>query len=138
METRSAKLLEAYKRTKFIVDQPNGGIIIRHGECNPDIERLLSEHAVRSGMFITAHNPHSQRLSDDENRDRHLSLIADIEERGFPYFTGRGIGTDDWPAEESLFVLGMSRDLASMLARKHGQLAIVWVDVGRVAEIVLC
>jgi hypothetical protein len=138
METPSPELLGAYRRTKFIVDQSDGETIIRHGECNHDIDKMLSEHAVRSGTFITAHNPHSQRFSDDENHSRHLALIADIEKRGFPYLTGRGIGTDDWPPEESLFVLGMSRNLASTLGRKYGQLAIVWVETGRTAEVVLC
>jgi len=138
MGTFSPELLDAYKRTKFIVDQPDGEIIIRHGRRNHDIDKMLSKHAVRSGTFITAHNPHPQRLSDDENHNRHLSLIADIEKQGFPYFTGRGIGADNWPAEESLFVLGMNRDPASMLGRKYGQLAIVWVETGRAAEVVLC
>ena len=138
METPSPELLEAYRRTKFIVDQPDGETIIRHGECNRDIDKMLSEHTIRSGTFITAYNPHSQRLSDDENHNRNLALIADIEKQGFPYFKGRGVGAKDWPAEESLFVLGVTRDLASMLGRKYGQLAIVWVEAGRAAEIVLC
>jgi sugar phosphate isomerase/epimerase len=138
METPSPELLEAYRRTKFIVDQPDGETIIRHGECNHDIGKMLLEHAVRSGAFITAHNPHSQRLSENENRNRHLALIADVEKQGLPYFTGRGVGAEDWPAEESLFVLGVSRDLASMLGRKYGQVAIVWVEADRAAEVVLC
>jgi hypothetical protein len=138
METPSPELLEAYRRTKFIVDQPDGETIIRHGERNADVDKILSEHAVRSGTFITAHNPHSQRLSQSENDNRHRALKADIEKQGFPYLTGRGVGADDWPTEESLFVLGVRRDLASMLGRKYGQLAIVWVEMGRDAEVVLC
>jgi len=138
MKTLSPELLEAYKRTKFIVDQPDGGVIIRHGERNHDIDKVLLQHAVRSGAFITAQNPHSQRLSDDENYNRHLALIADIEKQGLPYFTGRGVGAEEWPAEESLFVLGVSRGLASRLGRKLGQFAIVWVETSRAAEVVLC
>jgi hypothetical protein len=139
METPNPELLQAYKRTKFIVDFPKGQAIIRHGDCSVIVDEIFSACATKTGTFITAHNPRSQRLSDSENRKRHRSLIADIEKQGFPYFTGRGVGTDgDWPAEESLFVVGTSREQATALGAKYEQLAIVWVEMGKAAEIVLC
>jgi len=139
METPKPELVQAYKRTKFIVDFPNGQAIIRDGECSDVVDNILSECAASAGTFITAHNPRSQRLSDSDNCNRHHSLVADIEDRGFRYFTGRGIGTDEgWPAEESLFVVGTTRDQATALGAKYGQFAIVWVEIGRAAEIVLC
>jgi hypothetical protein len=140
METPNSELLDAYKRTEFVVDYPcvDGKTTIRHGESNNLIDKLLLEHNVTTGTFITAHNPHSRRLSDGENHKRHRTLLADVERQGFAYLTGRGIGTDDWPAEESLFVLGTSHEQATSLGREHGQFAIVWVEIGRVAEIALC
>jgi hypothetical protein len=133
------ELLEAYKRTQFIVDLPDRQTVICHGKRNNVIEQILSEHAAKTGAFVTAHNPRSQRLSDDQNRERHRLLIADVEKQSFAYLTGRGVGEDhSWPAEESLFVIGTTHDQATALGTKYGQLAIVWVEMGRAPEIVLC
>ncbi|PYV74245.1 MAG: hypothetical protein DMG97_09285 [Acidobacteria bacterium] len=133
------ELLEAYKRTQFIVDLPDRQTIICHGQRNGVIEQILAEHAAKTGAFITAHNPRSQRLSDAENRERHRLLIADVKKQGFAYLTGSGIGEDHgWPAEESLLVIGTTHDQAIALGTKHGQLAIVWVETGKAAQIVLC
>src|SRR6266566_2703825 len=116
------ELLEAYKRTEFIVDLPDRRTVIRHGHRNSFIEWTLSKHATKTGAFITAHNPGSRRLSDVENRERHRLLIADVEEQGLAYLMGRGIGEDhDWPAEESVFVIGTSHDQATALGKKCGQ-----------------
>jgi hypothetical protein len=132
-------LLEAYKRTEFIVDLPDRQTVIWHGKRNDVIEQILSEHTAKTGAFITAHNPRSQRLSDGENYERHRLLIADVEKQGFTYLTGRGVGEDhSWPTEESVFVIGATRDQATALGTKYGQLAIVWVELGRAPEVVLC
>jgi hypothetical protein len=133
------ELLEAYKRTEFIVDLPDRQTVIWHGKRNDVIERILSEHTAKAGAFITAHNPRSQRLSDGENYERHRLLIADVEKQGFAYLTGRGVGEDhSWPTEESVFVIGTTRDQATALGTKYGQLAIVWFELGRAPEVVLC
>jgi hypothetical protein len=133
------ELLEAYKRTEFIVDLPDRQTVIWHGKRNVVIEQILSEHAAKTGAFITAHNPCSQRLSDRENRERHRLLIAEVEKQGFAYLTGRGVGEDhSWPAEESVFVIGSTHDQATALGTKYGQLAIVWVETGSAPQIVLC
>lgn len=133
------ELLEAYKRTEFIVDLPDRQTAIWHGRHNVAIEQILSEHGAKTGALITAHNPHSQRLSDRENRERHRLLIADVEKQGLAYLTGRGVGEDDsWPAEETVFVIGVNRDQATALGTKFGQLAIVWIEMDRSAQIVLC
>src|SRR2546426_11275913 len=79
------ELLEAYKRTEFIVDLPDRQTVICHGQRNSVIEQILSQHATKAGAFITAHNPGSRRLSDGENRERHRLLIADVEKQGFAY-----------------------------------------------------
>ncbi len=133
------ELLEAYKRTEFIVDLPDRQTVICHGQRNSVIEQILSQHTTKAGAIITAHNPGSRRLSDGENCERHRLLIADVEKQGFAYLTGRGIGEDhDWPAEESVFVIGTTHDQATALGKKCGQLAIVWIEIGKAAQIVLC
>jgi hypothetical protein len=66
-------------------------------------------------------------------------LLADVEKQGFSYLTARGVGEDGkWPAEESLFVIGTSRHQATALGKKYGQLAIVWVETGKPAQVVCC
>jgi len=53
--------------------------------------------------------------------------------------TGRGVGdSSDWPAEESLFVIGIGEDDAKEMGWKFGQLAIVFVESGKPALVVEC
>jgi hypothetical protein len=89
--------------------------------------------------FITAFNPGSTRLSDSENEHRHNRLIQHLKEMGLRCLTGRGVGdSSDGPAEESLFVIGITADDAKTLGRKFGQFAIVIVESGKPAQVTEC
>ena len=59
-------LIEAYKNTKYKVFEP--GIIIEIGILNQDVDDLLLKHTSNEWAFITAYNPYSRVLTNDENK----------------------------------------------------------------------
>jgi hypothetical protein len=115
----------AYRATDYCVDDaPGGPFVIRIGaEC----ARLSGEWA-----FVTACNPRSARLSDDENARRMTELESIVRSGEWTYYHGRGVGRDgSWPAEPSLLILGIQWGEAVELGKRFGQNAIV---VGRAGE----
>ena len=116
-------LIEAYKNTQYKVFEPD--ITIEIGILNKDIEVLLQKHKSAEWAFITAYNPYSRVLNDDENKIRH----DELKELTKCYITyeGHGVGEDPaWEPELSLLVIGISRDEAYKIGKKFEQNAIVY------------
>ena len=130
---------DAYLRTSYWVDTPHGAIRLRVGERNAALDSVLSERSLTTWAFLTAYNPHSNPLSDAENAERQRTFTVQVTGFGFQTFTGRGIGDDgNWPAEESLLILGITRETALTLAQTWEQNAFVHGVVGDVPELVWC
>ena len=56
---------------------------------------------------------------------------------GFAFLAGEGRGRiGDWPPEPSILAFGMSRARAASIGRRFRQNAIVYVPLGRPAELV--
>ena len=127
----------AYRSTSYHVDGPRGRFVIRVGEPCPDLDGLLHGAGAHTWAFITAHNPCSRRLDDEENCRRHVDLEAAVLAMGLRYHPGEGVGEEgDWPAERSLLVLGIDEQQAAVLARQFGQAAIVCGATGEAARLV--
>lgn len=132
-------LLAAYRRTRFCADTAQGRVVIRVGETCPELDALLRVTGCERWAYITAFNPGSVRLSDDQNDARQHELEDAVRLLGHPIFPGEGIGEDGaWPPERSILVLGMEREAAVQLGRRFDQMAIVCGEVGGVAALVLC
>ena len=128
---------DAYRRTTYRVFEGDSEIDIRIGSAPPALERLLDNHGAATWAFLTAWNPRSNQLPPAENHARQRELLDTIDRHGWTALRGAGIGDDGtWPAEESLLVLGISRDQAVLLARRFGQAAIVVGERGGPAELV--
>jgi hypothetical protein len=71
-------------------------------------------------------------LPEEENRQRMQALEQRVCDLGHVVYHGKGVGTlGDWPAEPSLFVVGMGVAQAVEVAAAFGQTTIV---VGRRGE----
>ena len=124
-------LREAYRNTTFQAETPVGKVAIRIGKCSADVDELLRRNNATEWGFITAHNPASQVLTPEENRERHKELEADVRTCGLTYFQGEGIGADpEWLPETSLLILGLDCSAAIELGAKYGQNAIVYGKLG--------
>jgi hypothetical protein len=134
-----APLLDAYRRTTFFADIPAGRLGLRIGETYSELDSLLEMTGTETWAYVTAYNPGSVRLSEDENMMRHRQLEQKVATQGFVSYPGEDVGDDRcWPAESSLLVLGTGRDDAERLGREFGQVALVYGARGREAELLLC
>lgn len=127
-------LEQAYLETDYRVDD-DPPLSLRIGERNDGVRVLMASFNVESAAFITAWNPGSERLPEDDNYARQARLLDAIEQLRLNYFVGRGEHPKDGYGEDSYLVLGISRDQANELARQFGQAAYVWVTMSGVPEL---
>ena len=135
--TLEPALLEAYRETHYEVDGPRP-IVLRVGErCEPLAELMAAEGA-SCAAFITAFNPFSEPLGDEENEALLGSLRGSLTGAGWTLFEGQGRHpSGEWAPESSLLILGMERGEAAELGARWRQNAVVWVGAGAVPELVL-
>jgi hypothetical protein len=132
-------LWDAYRRTTYLAHTPDGDIRINPGRRSPALDRLLKERRLREWAYLTACNPASRRLPEEENVGRQRELVAAVRDLRLAFLEGEGIGADtDWPAEPSILILGIESDAARALGRRFGQLAIVVGRAGQPARLVAC
>jgi hypothetical protein len=129
------ELRAAYESTDYWVEAPGGRFRIRHGERCEALDALLAAEGAREWAYVTACNPGSRRLSDEENERRIRALDERLREMDLRCYRGRGVG-EGW-AEESRLVLGIGEDQARRLAAEFGQNAIVAGAAGRPARVVI-
>lgn len=132
-----AALKPAYVHTSYIVDAEGREIGVRIGEPSPELDGLLARWNAKSGTFITAANPRSERWSADANRAALRRLAARLAEDGRRALAHRGVGDDgNWPPEHGFFVLDLAEADAVRLAEAFGQYAVVIADLGRAPRLV--
>ena len=126
------QLIAAYETALYAIAE---GPVLRIGERNAELDGLLAQRAVASAAFITAANPRGEPRSNAENEAAMASLRASLS---WPWLEGEGRDPEGrWPAEPSVLVLGIARGEAEALGRRLEQNAIVWVEKGKAAELVL-
>jgi hypothetical protein len=132
-------LWDAYRRTTYLAHTPDGDIRINPGRRSPSLDGVLTERRLREWAYLTAYNPASRRLPEEENVRRQRELVAAVRDLGLAFLEGEGIGADaHWPAEPSILILGIESDAARALGRQFGQLAIVVGQAGQPARLVAC
>ncbi len=138
-EKNKSTLWRAYEQTQFYVRESTPELCIRIGSHHEQLDEILLEHRCDVWSYITASNPASELLSDDENRSRNRELAAHLKSQNLVFYRGEGVGSDStWPAETSFLILGINRDAAMQLGRQFGQNAIVYGSLGHAAELVDC
>lgn len=122
IESLPMGVIDAYLNTRYLVKDM--GIEIRIGYPEKSLDRLLKETETKAWAYITAWNPGSELLTEEENEKRHQELIKALQE--YQCYEGQGVGIDtDWPPEKSLLVLGIEENKAIELGKAFCQNAIV-------------
>ena len=133
-----ADLDRAYRNTTYCVDHPAGSFGIRIDKPCARLDALLREQGAATWAFVTACNPRSQPLSDDENAARHVQLLARVHDLGLKAYAGRGrADCGDW-VEESLLILGLDEAAAMALGAAFEQYAVVVGCLGGVVRLRWC
>lgn len=132
-------LLAAYRRTRYQAETPLGTLVVRIGEANALLDRLLIGHHDRHWAYISAWNPGSQALSVEHNQRRQRALEAILTTRHYPFYSGFGQPDPEhdghWIPEASVLILGISLEQAIKLAQRFGQWGLVHGQHGSIAEL---
>ena len=138
-DSEEAALWSAFENTSFLTDTHKGTICIRVGATESTLDSLLIEDDATEWAFVTAHNPGSMKPDAAANASRHRRLQELVTNDEYKFFPGKGVGTDpNWPPEESILIIGITRDEAICLGRSFGQNAIVVGHRGEPAELIDC
>ncbi|MGM0630294.1 MAG: DUF3293 domain-containing protein [Pseudomonadota bacterium] len=132
------ELLNHYKNTDYWFTVDDKTITLRIGRKNNEFDRLCERFGCTTGTFITACNPQSQLLTINENKRRNKQLATRLEQMSEVYcFSGEGQDRDNqWLAEASFMVLGLSQETAIDLAREYQQNALVWIEYQQAAVLI--
>lgn len=132
-----ASTLDAYRQTNYQV-QAAQPFTLRIGQRNAALTQLHLQHGVSSSAFVTACNPYSSPLSQDENAERQQRLAQALTRDGWQYLPGSGKHfSGPWPAEPSFLVLGIGREAADRLAQVFEQNAYVYCAADCIPKLVL-
>jgi hypothetical protein len=131
-------LVSAYRQTDYVALGNGRAVVVRVGHQSMVVDGLLARMHARNGAFITAWNPLSKGRSLGTNESWNRELKRYLIVRGFTFVEGEGRGrAGEWPPEPSVFAFGISRTEASAIGRRYRQNAIVYVPLGRPAELVM-
>jgi hypothetical protein len=134
----SSDLILAYRATDYVAFDGSRAFSIRIGRHSLVVDGLLAKMKAKSGAFITAWNPFSKSQSARTNAYWDRELKSYLSARGLAFLAGEGRGeTRGWPPEPSIFAFGMSSQQAASIGRRFRQNAIVYVPLGRPAELVV-
>lgn len=126
----------AYRKTRYRVFLPRGPLDLRVGKRHPELDAWLEEQGFSCWSLLTAWNPGSCLLPEEENRSRQARMEQELRARGFQPFPGENHASNgDWPPEASLLVPGMGRDEARQVALDFAQNAFLAGASRGVAEL---
>ena len=125
--------LHSYLQANYhVVDSEKGEThTVRIGQANSDVNAMLHRHNARTGLIITAWNPHSVEQSAIRNRANNVNLlrhqlVADIQVRVYPAY-----GSDDaatWQ-EDGFLLTNIDCRTAQQLCYLFKQNAGVLLDI---------
>ncbi len=125
-----------YRATSYVVFGPEQRFTLHIDEKSPHLDELLLRHGTSRWAFVSACNPGSITLTDEENRRRTEELRRLVVEAGYPFYAGEGVGDDgSWPPEPSLLILGIDFDAAAALGRRFEQNAILTGEIGEAVRL---
>jgi hypothetical protein len=131
-------LVAAYRATDYVVHSSGGIVVIQIGHRSLAVDRLLARMHARSAAFVTAWNPFSRRSSFEANKYWDCELKRYLSVHGFAFLKGEGRGRiGEWPPEPSVLAFEISRPKASVVGRRFRQNAVVYLRLGRPAELVM-
>lgn len=128
----------AYQATQLDMELPDGGLrkLEQVDELSGGEWPLDTTHA----WIITAFNPRSAPLSQEENEKRHQTLALELKAKGIEYLSNRGFDPTDPTWSEAGYTLpGADASVVVELARRWEQNAVfAWYpDKWRIVGVLL-
>lgn len=140
VELLDQSLVAAYLDTNYWVDWTSETCTnIRIGSDQDLFIQALGDSNLNTFAIITAYNPGSRILSDEENQQHHAALHAWLKKSTGLIFPSIHISADGkWPPEPGFLVAGISPTFALQTAHIFAQNAIVWWSKGNTVALWWC
>ena len=134
----NSELEKSYLDTTYSVLIEGKKYDIKIGKPIPSvINHLLENENKKSAVILTAWNPRSKALSSEENIKRNTKLYSYLKNNKYIIYKALGQGNDtSWPAEESFFIMGITKETVEQLAVEYGQHAYVWCESEKSASLI--
>ena len=126
----------AYCAADYALDEL--GTTVRIGECCAPVDAALIRRSLDRAMIVTAYNPFSSQASDAGNTLRQQCLLACLHGEGLEVVAAEGRDPQgQWPSEPSVLVFGTTPELETRVLRDFEQHAIVALQRGAPAHLVV-
>jgi hypothetical protein len=130
-------LIRAYEVTNFHV-KAEPAFTLNIGRLSEELKALFKQNNVSNAAFITAWNPYSKSLSDEENQSRNDQLKDELIIRSLKFIDGFGQDPlGKWSGEDSFLVLGIELEVSKKLGIQFEQNAVVWSDIDAIPKLIL-
>ena len=136
--TISGSLIANYTHADYRIGTAADCITLKIDQYSEPLAQFLVTLNQSCAAIISAYNPYSQLVSDEENVAAHESLrhiLTCHAHQGI-----ESVHTDPagvWPAEKSFFIPGIDIHSAKSLGQQFNQNAIVWIDRDALPRLVL-
>ncbi len=135
--TLAPDLISAYEVTNFHV-KAEPAFTLNVGKVSEELKALFKQNNANNAAFITAWNPYSKSLSDEENQARNDQLENELIIRSLKFIDGFGQDPlGQWSGEDSFLVLGIDLEASKTLGVQFEQNAIVWSDSDAIPKLIL-
>ena len=135
--TIDPQTIRAYCETDYRVEGERP-LTLRVGIQSPQLLSEFDRRGARSGAFITAFNPYSVPLGEEDNELRDRNLLLLLKAKGYQSTAGIGLHpSNGWPGEKSQMVWGITREDALEIAASFQQNAFIWSGEQGTPELII-
>jgi len=121
------KLNALYIKTTYTVHTKKIIFNIRIGETNTEFQIWLAKNNIQTWAMITAANPYSIELSEEENKERNAKFELQLQKEKIDYCRSEGRpDAPNWTTELGFFIANINLNFAKELAKSAKQNAIVF------------
>lgn len=130
-------LLASYRKALYVVfGAPD--LVLRIGEPNARLDKVMDEEGADTAAYLTAANPGGELQEKRANELSCAALHQVLADSGYACFLGEGRDPEgDWPPEPSVLAIGISRHEAEVIGRSYEQNAIVFIERGQAPVLVV-
>jgi len=134
----SKNLIASYLCANYRIGTGPESISLRIDQYSEPLAKFQISTEQPCAAIISAYNPYSLRLSNEENCAAHESLRDFLNRHSCPII--ECLNTDPtgaWPEEKSFFVPGLDLYTSRSLGQQFAQNAIVWIGSDAIPRLIL-
>ncbi len=137
MSLISLETVKAYRETNFNVFT-SAPFTLKVDVASSKLPALYTLYSSTTCVFITACNPFSEVVTDEENFHLQRNFEKYLKDAKLSFVIGEGKHpSGDWEGESSFLVFGLGIDESIKLGIELKQNAIVWCDSDAVPKLIL-